>query len=101
MNAEDIAKKIDEMTMAELEAQARTEQRYTGMPTAGADCDSVQGWCKRLGYNRAGRLTQDLLPWLISKGLAEELDGYVMRRTGPYPCKLIRSKVLEKKAAER
>jgi len=85
----DASMSIEEMVLA-----ARKASVDSSLPSAGGPLDTKKGWAKRLGI---GRYTLESILGALDH---EVVRGYVMRDSGPYPCELIRSEILEQKANE-
>lgn len=92
MNAEDIAKKIDALTIEELVQESR---RQDG-PIQGGDYDTMNGWMRRLGLSNYYAI-QRVISYMIDNGLAEEVNGFVVQSNGLRKGKLIHSPALSAK----
>ena len=95
----DLAAKIDEMTLDELVAAASAD----GLPVAGGDHDTRQGWAKRLNMDIKSQVFINLWKMLEDAKLIEPRQGRVKRGEHHVKRVLYYSPSLAKKAgrAER
>lgn len=91
--AEDIAKAIDRMTLAELTVASFEED----LPMPGGDYDTLAGWMTRMGKSHT--VAKRLIDHLEKHGHAERVPGVTVRSDGQRQrVTLIRSRVLGKAA---
>jgi len=91
--AKDLAAKIDAMTLDQLKAAADDE----GMPTAGGEYDTKEGWARRLGMDRKSRKFVNIWRMMEEAGRIKKCRGRVGRSDHQYTTILYHCPTLAKK----
>lgn len=93
----DIARKLDELTLEEMLAEAENHAANADLPEAGGEYDTLGGWKKRLGVTEIQM--DKLLAWAVEHGFAEKgVRGRVRRGSHWYSVNLIHSPMLGERA---